>query len=454
MRHPWLLAALFLFLPPARAAVAPANAPGLSASRPNIVLILCDDLGYGDLGCFGSDIIKTPNLDRLAAEGLKLTHCYASAPVCSPSRAGLMTGKTPYRLGIRDWIPPRSGIFLRTNEVTVAKLLKSAGYRTGLSGKWHLNSRVDGSEPTPGDHGFDHWLMTQNNAEPNHQDPVNFIRNGQALGPQKGHATTLVTDEAIRFIADSKTQPFFLYLAYHAPHETIETPEEWTKPYAHFADPHRKFYYGSVSLVDHEVGRLVRELETRGLRENTLVIFTSDNGPETLTRYRTAFRSHGSPGALRGMKLHVTEGGLRVPGIVSWPGRVKAGSVSSDPVNNTDFLPTLAALAGARLPQNSSLDGVSILPLLEGNKLRRPSPIYWEYEKSIGLPWTLALRDGPWKLLADAKLQQFALHNLETDPTEARDLAARHSGRVKRLAALLRERHAQVNTATAASVKP
>ncbi|MCC2670361.1 MAG: sulfatase, partial [Armatimonadetes bacterium] len=165
--------------------------------KPNVLFVLCDDLGYGDLGCFGSPDIKTPNLDRMAAGGLKLTSFYAPSPVCSPSRAGFMTGRNPSRLGIRDWIPQGSGIYLRKEEVTIPELLKTAGYRTGHFGKWHLNSRFNGMEPTPGDHGFDYWFSTQNNAVPTHQDPTNFVRNGKRVGPLKGNSSTLITDETI-----------------------------------------------------------------------------------------------------------------------------------------------------------------------------------------------------------------------------------------------------------------
>src|SRR5438270_2414149 len=174
--------------------------PAAAAERPNFIVLLCDDLGYGDLGCFDHPVIRTPNLDKLAGEGVRLTHCYASAPVCSASRAGLMTGRNHNRLGIRDWIPPNTGIYMRPGEVTVAQLLQKAGYRTCHAGKWHLNSRTDGSERTPGEAGFDHWLYTQNNAAPNHLDVTNFVRNGKPAGKLPGPSSHTVVAEALQFL--------------------------------------------------------------------------------------------------------------------------------------------------------------------------------------------------------------------------------------------------------------
>jgi arylsulfatase A len=434
----WLaLAAAAWFASPARAAAPPV------APRPNVVVLLCDDLGYGDLGCFGHPVLQTPHLDRLAAGGLKLTACYAASPVCSPSRAGLLTGRSPQRAGILDWIPLNSGTFLRRDEVTVAALLKAAGYRTAHVGKWHLNSRMDGSEPTPGDHGFDHWFATQNNAEPSHEGPVNFVRNGKRVGPLKGNSSTLIVDEALHFLRAGKG-PFFLNVWFHAPHEPVAAPDAFTRPYARVADATKRAYYGSVSLVDHEVGRLLRALDEMKLRDNTFVLFTSDNGPETLGRYKGATRSHGSPGPLRGMKLHLHEGGIRVPGIVSWPGHTRPGSVSAEPVCGVDLLPTLCELAGARPLARRALDGASFLPVLHGRPVARRVPLYWQFDRALG-PWKVAVRQGPWKLLADAKLEKFALYNLDEDVGEARDLAARRPERVKELAAALRRLHRDVN---------
>jgi arylsulfatase A len=405
------------------------------APKPNIVVLLCDDLGYGDLGCFGHPRIKTPEIDRLARDGVKLTCLYAGAPVCSPSRAALFSGRNPNRLGIRDWIDQGSGIHLPRSTVTVAERLKAVGYTTCLSGKWHLNSQFNGREPTPGDFGFDHWFATQNNTK--HQNPTNFVRDGKRAGPLEGHASALVVDEAIDFIDKAGNRPFAVFVTFHAPHEQIETPQAYSSMYADVPDPTTRDYYGSVSLVDHEVGRQLTALDDQGLRARTLVFFASDNGPEGLRRYASAIHSHGSAGPLRGMKLSMYEGGLRVPGVVRWPGRLKPGSECAEPVVFYDILPSLCAVAGVAPPTSVRLDGVNVLPLLEGRSVERPVPLHWQYDHAQGGPWRVALRRGPWKLLADADRKRFALYDVAADIAEERDRSADKSDVVAQLRAEL-----------------
>ncbi len=416
-----------------------------NASRPNFVFLLCDDLGYGDLACYGNTNILTPNLDKLAADGLRLTDCYSAAPVCSPSRAALLTGRIPQRLGIDDWIKPGSGVHLKRSETTVAQLFRQAGYKTGLFGKLHTNSRLDGTEPTPTDYGFQSWLCTQNNALPSHQGPTNFVRNGKPVGPMRGHATSIVIDEAIDFVERAAGSPFLLFVTFHAPHEPISTPSRITSLYPGETNANRAAYFGSVSMVDAEIGRLLRTLDARLLRENTVVFFTSDNGPETLNRYKGSERSYGSPGVLRGMKLHVTEAGFRVPGIIRWPKVVQPGRASADPVSGLDLLPTFCELAGVPVAKDVRLDGVSLVPLLRGNELKRPHPLYWEYPEAISKPWKLALRDGPWKLLSTPDFSRFELFNLAVDPSEAVSLAASESERLAAMSLRLRQLNAEVN---------
>jgi len=390
--------------------------------RPNLVIVLCDDLGYGDLGCYGHPAIRTPRLDRMAKEGIRLTRCHAAAPVCSPSRAGLLTGRHPHREGIRDWIPADSGIFLRADAPGLAKLLRAAGYRTAHVGKWHLNSRLDGTEPTPGDHGFEHWLATQNNAAPSHMNPNNFVKNGQPTGPLEGHATTLVMDEALDWLKQrSDEEPYFLNIWFHAPHEPVATPEEFRAPYRRFdeeSEPNRSVYYGSVALIDHEVGRLLDAIDARGDAARTLVVFTSDNGPETLRRYRGAVNSYGSPGPLRGRKLHIYEAGHRVPALIRWPQRIVPGGVLDEPVGLIDLLPTMAELIDIPLPEGVEFDGTSLVPLLQGQPLRRDVPLVFEYERALSRPFTGAVIDGPWKLLADTRAERFELYRIDRDQGE------------------------------------
>lgn len=389
---------------------------------PNFIYILCDDLGFGDLSCYGSPIIQTPHLDRLASEGVKLTDCYTAAPVCSPARAGIITGRNPYRCRIPDWIPNQSPTHLQRTEISVARLLKDRGYATALCGKWHLSGTLDGSQPTPGYHGFDHWFATQNNAAPSHRNPNNFIRNGEPVGELSGYSADLVAEEGIRMMRTLQDRPFALFLWFHEPHEPVASDDELMALYEEEPDESKREYYANVTQIDRAVGRLLHSIDELGLRDDTLVFFTSDNGPETLNRYRGAERSHGSPGPLRGMKLHLYEGGTRIPGIARWPHAMKAGSVSDIPVSGVDVLPTFCAMAGLSVPNDRALDGADFRPALLGEEIKREVPLYWRYDRALS-DAKVALREGDWKLLANQNLQQFELYNLREDLQEENNLA-------------------------------
>src|SRR5262249_48953055 len=280
-------------------------------TRLNILIILCDDLGYGDLACFGHPSIRTPNLDKLASQGMRLTSCYSASPVCSPSRAGLLTGRNPTRSGVYSWIAPDNPMHLPASEITLATLLRRIGYRTAHVGKWHLNGAFNSSkQPQPGDHGFDHWFSTQNNAAPNHENPKNFVRNGKAVGKMEGFSCQIVADEAINWLKSGRDSPnpFFLFVCFHEPHELIASPPDLVKSYPAAKNEDQAQYFANVTNMDLAVGRLLKTLDDLGTADNTVVLFTSDNGPETLNRYKTARRSYGSPGPLRGMKLWLFEG--------------------------------------------------------------------------------------------------------------------------------------------------
>ncbi len=372
-------------------------------ASPNIVVVLCDDLGYGDLGCYGHETIQTPHVDRFAREGLRLTSCYSAAPNCSPSRAGLMTGRTPYRIGIHNWIPFLSPMHVRESELTIATLLKNAGYDTCHSGKWHLNGWFNlPGQPQPNDHGFNHWFSTQNNALPNHRNPYNFVRNGIPVGPQKGYAAHLVVDEAERWLTKlrDKTKPFFLFVCIHEPHEPIATDEQYARLYPS-DDPSFSAHHGNITQMDAAFGRLMKVLDREGVADSTFVFFTSDNGPAI-----TSIHPHGSAGPLREKKGHLYEGGIRVPGIIRWPGHTQPGSVSDVPVSGVDLLPTLCALAGISPPQDRILDGANVLPILEGQPVSRTKPLYWQFHYARTAP-DVAIRDGDWKLVATLDLPDF-----------------------------------------------
>ncbi len=413
--------------------------------RPNIVVVLCDDLGYGDLSCYGHRHIQTPNLDQLATEGMQFIDCYAAAPVCSPSRAGMLTGRTPHRCGVYDWIPSDDPMHLKAEEVTVATLLKNAGYATCHVGKWHCNGWFNSSEqPQPDDHGFEYWFSTQNNASPTHHNPINFVRNGKQVGELEGYSSELIVDEGINWLKNrrDREKPFCLFVWFHAPHEPIATGEEFVKLYEGRKEA---IYYGNVSQMDHAFGRLMKTLDELQLSEDTFVMFTSDNGPETLNRYKNAFRSFGSPGPLRGMKLHLYEGGIGVPGIIRWPEHSEPLSVSHEPISGTDILPTLCALAGIKVPTDRTIDGASILPVFEGRAVERQVPLYWRYDRALSKPYTVAMRQGDWKLLADSSLTRFDLYNLRGDRTEKKNLVLSEAGRLEAMKKTLTELHHEID---------
>ena len=374
--------------------------------RPNIVVVLCDDLGYGDLECYGHPKIKTPHLNQLAKGGIRFTDFYSTAPVCSPSRVGLLTGRSPNRAGVYDWIPGGRSVHMRGSEVTIPQLLKKAGYATCMSGKWHCNGKFNSpQQPQPDAAGFDHWFGTQNNASPSHENPRNFVRNGKAVGPMQGFSCQLVMDEALAWLSQQQAkdtaQPFFLYVAFHEPHEPVASPKKMVDEYEGVAkNVDQAHYFANVTNLDAAVGKLMKALNAMKLDENTLIVFTSDNGPETLLRYgRGSRRSFGSPKPLRGMKLWTTDAGFRVAGIMHWPARIKAGQVISQPVSALDFLPTFCELAGTKPPEGLALDGASFLPALENKPITRKKPLVWVYYNALNRR-RVAMRYGNWKVLA------------------------------------------------------
>ncbi|MGJ8724401.1 MAG: sulfatase-like hydrolase/transferase [Roseibacillus sp.] len=388
------------------------SAPSLVGKKPNIILVVCDDLGYGDLECYGHPHIKTPHLNALAKGGIRFTDFYSAAPVCSPARVGLLTGRSPNRAGVYDFIPGNRGIYLRESEVTFPQLLQKAGYATCLSGKWHCNGKFNSpAQPQPDAAGFDHWFATQNNASPSHANPTNYVRNGEKAGPLEGYSCQIATNEALSWITQQQKadaeQPFFLYLAFHEPHEPIASPPELVEQYLPLArQKEEALYFANVANVDTAVGRLTTELAKMNLSEETLIIFTSDNGPETLSRYSRAKNSFGSAAPLRGMKLWTTEAGCRVPGIISWPGVIERDRVSPLPVSSLDFLPTFLQLAAQEAPKNRTLDGTSILPLFQGKPLQREKPLLWVFYNALN-ERRVAMRHGDWKIMAKMNIPTY-----------------------------------------------
>jgi arylsulfatase A len=449
--------------------------------RPNIVVVLCDDLGYGDLACYGHPHIKTPHLNQMAKDGIRFTDFYSTAPVCSPSRVGLLTGRSPNRAGVYDWIPPagpnakrpdaRHKVHMRKDEVTIAQLLKKSGYATCMSGKWHCNAMFNSPhQAQPNDAGFDHWFGTQNNASPSHANPKNYVRNGKPVGPLKGYSCQLVIDEALDWLGErvqaKDDKPFFMYLAFHEPHEPVASPPELVKGYADVAKTQNEAqYFANVENVDLAVGKLLKGLKAHGVDDNTLVVFTADNGPETLKRYGGAGRSYGVATPLRGMKLWTTDAGFRVNGIMRWPARIKAGQTVKHPVSALDFLPTFCELAKTKPPDDLALDGASFLPALDNKPIAREKPLVWAYYNAINQE-RVAMRDGDWKVLAKidsgkmgkftnlhsgnvakvkaAKLTDIEIYKISDDINESKNLAKSHPEKLAELQKRLETHYAEL----------
>ena len=420
--------------------------PALAAAEtqpPNFIVFLTDDQGWGDLGCYGHPELKTPNLDKFASEGLRLTQCYSACAVCSPSRSAILTGRTPYRNGVWRWIPSGSQVHLRTSEITIASLLQDKGYDTCHAGKWHLNGHFNSDQqPQPNDHGYDHWLATQNNAAPHHLNPLNYVRNGTAAGKMEGPSSEIAAREVIGWLKnreDSKA-PFFITVWTHEPHLPIESAEKFMAPYAHLEDEGLRQHHGNITQLDHAFGLLMKAIDEMGYRDNTLVIYTSDNGPEG---NGNTGRTRGSTGGLRGRKRHSHEGGIRVPGLVRWPGHVEPGSESSEPVIGSDIFSTLLDVVGIPLPADRTIDGASMLPLFEGNPITRIEPLYWRNHLAPQ-QYRVALRIGDWKIIGSDNLEQFELYNIQRDPQETRNLSGDHPDRFAELKQALIEQDRDV----------
>lgn len=405
------------------ALAAPLVAP--SRPKPNIVFILADDLGIGDVACYGGKFIQTPNIDALAAEGLRFTNAYAGAPVCAPSRNALMTGQHTGHTSIRTNHSIATGerVPLKASDITVGHVLKEAGYSTGVFGKWGMGE--PDTTGVPNKMGFDDWFgfLNQDHAVEYYTDYLwrNQQREtlqGNLNGGRREYVQDLFTREAVRFIDTHKNRPFFLYLAYTNPHENHEVPD--IAPYSDRPWPeNHKIYAAMVTRMDRDIGRIMALLKRHGIDENTLVIFSSDNG-STGKKPIEALR-----GTLdfRDAKGSVYEGGIRVPAIARWPGKVPAGATSDFAWAFWDFLPTAAEVAGARSPR--SIDGISILPTLRGKTQRPHDYLYWE-AFGRGSRFRQGIRMGEWKGIRDGLKSKLELYNLAKDPGEKSDVAAAH----------------------------
>ncbi len=440
---------------------------GYAAESPNVIIMLADDLGYNDLSSYRSkkpfspkpSTSQTPWIDSIGDDGIRFTDFYCGAPVCSPSRVSLLTGRNSSRVGIFNWVPPQTPVHLRQRELTIAEMLKEGAYSTAHFGKWHLHS--DNRLLSPKDHGFDYEFYTSNNAKPSHRNPVNFIRNGKKVGKLEGYSCQLVTDEALGWLDKRDTaKPFYINLWFHESHNRVAAPKKLSSKHKYNSE-----YYGCIENMDNAVGRVLGYLKENGLDTNTLVIFSSDNGSYL----------HGSNDPLRGGKSYTYDGGVRVPFMIRWPGQIPAGKVSRFPGSFTDILPTLATLTGTKKTIGRVLDGMDLTRILKQPEqvLERSKPIFFHrythdpvsmmrigdwillgYEKKPG-KWQAAydsykdakMQAEPgkkkwsnWfyqpsheKYMLSQKVNFFELYNAADDISQRTDLAAQHPERVAQM---------------------
>ncbi|MDP6037063.1 MAG: arylsulfatase [Candidatus Latescibacteria bacterium] len=407
----------------------------MSTSSPNIIYLLSDDLGYGDVGCFGQKQIQTPNIDRMATEGVRFTDHYAGSSVCAPSRCVLMTGLHTGHCYVRNnrALEIEGNVPLPAETQTVGKLLKGAGYATACIGKWGLG--YPGSEGDPNNQGFDHFFGYNCQREAHTYYPQHLWRNDQKIMLYgKSYSHDLLTAEALQFVRDQQSNPFYLYLAYTIPHTRFEVPslgiyedKPWTE--------NQKTQAAMITRMDRDIGTLLDLLNELGLAENTLVIFTSDNGPHgsgnTLEHFNAA-------GPLREKKGSLYEGGIRVPFVARWPGKIQPGTNSDHPSAFYDMLPTFCELADASVPE--PVDGISMLPALLGRDTQKTHEfLYWE---RLGVS---AVRMGNWKAYVpeghtnpDGVIE---LYDLNTDIGEQSDVAADHPDILARIRTIVQESH-------------
>ena len=414
------------------------------AARPNIVLVLADDLGYGDLGCYGQTRIQTPNIDQLAADGMRFTSAYAGSTVCAPSRCSMMTGLHTGHARTRGNKSP--DLPLRPRDIIIPEILKGAGYRTGLFGKWSLGQL--GSTGYPTRKGFDEWFgyfsqLHAHNYYPEHllENESDFLCRGNMGTQHKDYAPDLFTQRALRFIEkQSAAQPFFLHVCYTQPHANNEMGRDTGNgmqvpsdaPYSAMNWPAaEKNFAAMITRMDADVGRLRATLKQKGLDRNTLLLFASDNGPHKEGGHNPSFFE--SSGPLRGIKRDLTEGGIRVPFLAAWPGRIPTGRVSDFPWAFWDLLPTLAEAAGAPAPKD--IDGTSVLPTLLGRDQKPHDHFYWEFHES---GFHQAVRTGQWKGIRKGPAAPVELYDLKTDLSEKNNLATQRPDLVKRIEELMR----------------
>lgn len=431
-----------------------------SDEKPNFIVFYTDDQGIGDLGCFGAEDIRTPNMDALAESGVRFTNWYSSSPVCSPSRASLLTGRYPQRTGVsRILTADRNSPGLFEDEITIAKALKSHGYRTGVFGKWHLGSSP---ESRPNAQGFDEFYGFLSGCVDYYSHimywemgsgifPLHDLwKNGREVWENGTYMTDIITRESVRFIHQNKSQPFFLYVAYNSPHYPMHAPQEYFERYSHL-EHHRRQQAAMVTTVDDSMGRIMAALAEEGLTGNTVVLFQSDNGATIEKRCLhdgSGENYHGGSNApYTGWKGGLFEGGIHMPAILSWPERIPAGITCDQLGCATDILPTFLTIAGAELPENRVIDGYDIMPMVLEKAKTPHDTLYWQIRDQ------LALRQGKWKLILNGHYSfekpetdpEVFLADIEADPQEKKNLSDKYPDITERLSMLCYQMKEDVN---------
>lgn len=417
---------------------------GAAAPRPNIILILADDLGYGDLGCYGQQRIHTPNVDGMAAHGMRFTQVYAGSTVCAPSRCTLMTGLHNGHGRVRDNLP--HGVFLQPDDVTVAEVLKQAGYRTGAIGKWSLGN--PGSWGMPTMQGFDSWYGYLDQDQAHIYYPESLWENdrevllaGNRANARKQYSPDLFIGRALNYVEQNRQNPFFLYFAPTLPHwsdnphnspQSLDIPSD--EPYTRESWPQvEKNYAAMVTRLDSQVGQILKLVQSLGIEQQTLVLFTSDNGPSAGALHRPDFFTSGGP--FRGVKRDMYEGGIRIPFVAQWPGTIQPGTVNDTVGAFWDFLPTAAELAG--LPPPAHTDGISLAPAFFGKPRRQHEYLYWDYGH-VRKHFQQAVRLGDWKGVRNRAAAPIELYDLSKDPGERNDVASSHPDVVARIESIMK----------------
>lgn len=398
-----------------------ALADAADAKKPNVIVILADDLGWGELGAQGNKQIPTPNIDSIPANGVKFTQGYVSGPYCSPTRAGLVTGRYQTRFG-HEWNPPQQpNAGLPVDEKTIADYLKSAGYATGVVGKWHLGTA---EKFRPSKRGFDEFYGTLANTPFFHPQLVDskISDEPKRVEDPEFYTTDAYGKRAVEFITEHKDEPFFLYLPFNAQHAPLQSPQKYLDRFPEIKDQKRKHFAAVLSATDDAIGEVLKAVKDNGLEEDTLIIYLTDNGGPT-----QGTTSSNLP--LRGFKMTTLEGGVRVPFYAQWKGKIPAGQVYENPIIQLDIIPTALAAAGVAVNPEWQLEGVDLLPYLTGKNAEAPhEALFWR----LGEQW--AVRKGDWKLVASRiDGPQPRLFNLSEDIGEANNLAAKHPEKVAEL---------------------